>query len=460
MKTNWQTAFRIEHRFAEIIQEQEERGVQFDEEKAEAYVAYLQQEMDRLYADIRPHLVPEIETKGNSVQKVFKKDGSYTKIVEDWFDTEESVGGPFTRVQFVEPNLNQQQKLKDQLLTLGWEPDEYTPVTEKGGGNNPKITEDSLDKLKTGLGQSIALWTKLRHRQSQIQGWIDNVRDDGRISALVNPCATNTARVAHKVVANPPKANSSKDGLIYYPEGDVTFGTEMRSLFTVAPGRKLVGCDAAGLEARILAHYMNDEWFTRELLEGDIHTKMWESCDPWVDTRSTMKNCFYAYIFGAGHYRLGVTANFPSHKAAEAGKKIDEGIRWALPSLAELNDNVKKAAKRGWLKAIDGRKVWLRRDNDRKIMEHKALNTLIQSAGSIATKVAMCHTAMQKDKEGLDGQMVIYMHDEGQFDVLEEHAEAFAEVVENSFVRSAEFLNLRVPLAGESIIGDNWAITH
>jgi DNA polymerase I-like protein with 3'-5' exonuclease and polymerase domains len=34
----------------------------------------------------------------------------------------------------------------------------------------------------------------------------------------------------------------------------------------------LVGADASGLELRMLAHYMDDAGYTKELLGGDIHT--------------------------------------------------------------------------------------------------------------------------------------------------------------------------------------------
>ena len=37
-------------------------------------------------------------------------------------------------------------------------------------------------------------------------------------------------------------------------------------------GNVLVGIDASGLELRMLAHYMDDENYTNELLNGDIHT--------------------------------------------------------------------------------------------------------------------------------------------------------------------------------------------
>jgi hypothetical protein len=58
-------------------------------------------------------------------------------------------------------------------------------------------------------------------------------------------------------------------------------GSECRQLFTVSEGKKLVGCDADGLELRTLSHYMakhDGGAYARAVDEGkkedgtDIHT--------------------------------------------------------------------------------------------------------------------------------------------------------------------------------------------
>jgi hypothetical protein len=56
------------------------------------------------------------------------------------------------------------------------------------------------------------------------------------------------------------------------PAVSAPFGTECRSCWTVDEGNVLVGIDASGLELRMLAHYMDDEDYTNEILNGDIHT--------------------------------------------------------------------------------------------------------------------------------------------------------------------------------------------
>lgn len=71
----------------------------------------------------------------------------------------------------------------------------------------------------------------------------------------------------HRLVVNVPKASKH-----------VPYGYEMRSYFTHRPDRLLVGYDAAGLELRMLAHFMDDEAYSKAVLEGkesegtDVHT--------------------------------------------------------------------------------------------------------------------------------------------------------------------------------------------
>lgn len=68
------------------------------------------------------------------------------------------------------------------------------------------------------------------------------------------------------------------------------------------------------------------------------------------------------------------------------------------------------AATNGWVPAIDGRKLVMRRDNEGKVMTHKALNTLLQAAGSITMKVAMCFLHSKISRLKIECNQVIMMH--------------------------------------------------
>ena len=65
---------------------QEEYGVGFDKEKAEALVIELDAEIAKVEAELDPILPITIKQKGVTVKKPFKKDGDYIARVKEWFN--------------------------------------------------------------------------------------------------------------------------------------------------------------------------------------------------------------------------------------------------------------------------------------------------------------------------------------------------------------------------------------
>lgn len=435
---NWEQAIEIEHRVAQIITQQEINGWEFDIEGAQNKINYLEGECERIYREVRPLLKPEIVHAKTTVTAPFKRNGEHIKRVSDIFGPDTScVSGPFDFVSFIEPDLSKRKKLMAQLSHHGWKPLEYT---EKG---NPKLTEESMECLG-GLGKEIARWYILQHRASQIRGWLKNVRPDGRITAMADPCGTNTGRMRHRIVVNVPKASEK-----------VVFGHEMRECFTVPEGKVLVGHDAKGLEARMMAHYLNDPELTHEIISGDFHTKIWNPIRDFVESRDNAKNIEYALIYGGQDPKIGSMADYnPYHwSIPRIGAEIRLRIMKDLPALDDLVTRVQKAAERGYLIGLDGRKVYVRGI-------HAALNLLFQSAGAIIMKKSMIFLDDWVKEAKLDVKKVGDFHDEAQAEVFPEHAELYAELAVKSIVAAGEHFNLRCPLDGTAKIGKNWAETH
>jgi hypothetical protein len=264
-KIDWEDGLNLERDCAIILREQEENGVYFDTEKALELVPYLDFLKGEQEKIIRPHLKYNVvvlekkegEGKYGCVSKILLKNGDYNKsVLKHYPDSFWEVEGPFSRIEIEEPSISQRAIIIEQLLALGWKPNVFT---EKGF---PKLTDEGepVDTLlEVGdFGKALSMWYVYNHRQSQINGFLKNVRDDHRITPGINGCATNTFRAAHKIVANIPRPTS-------------VFGQEMRSLFTVAKGRKFVGADLSGLEARVLSHHMKDKDYIYQILNGDIH---------------------------------------------------------------------------------------------------------------------------------------------------------------------------------------------
>ncbi len=440
-------ALYIEHEVQRIITQQEINGVYYHKARGRFYIHALREKQEELYRKIRPHLSLELEVPDlRSLHRPFKKDGSYTAIVQRWFEGADVsvVSGPFDGVRYSEPDLSKRGKLVAQLLRLGWRPSGYT---EKG---NPKLKVDgapcpNLEKIDSEVGKWIADWYVYRHREGQIAGFDKLVRGDGRISASAITIGTPTYRFRHRGVVNVPTR-----GL---------FGKQMRSLFGINPkeqrDRVLFGWDASGLELRMLADAINDTLFTKEVLDGDIHSK--NQRDARLPTRNDAKTFIYAFIYGAGDAKLGSIIG----GGRVAGARIRKQFLLANPKLADCIKSTKSASERGYLIGIDGRRVTMRRDKvTGQVQTHKALNTRLQCGGAVVMKWAMVLLDEWIVQYGLDALKVIDMHDEAQYDVARNDAPMMAILAPLAIKTAGEMLDLNCALDGDTAIGTNWSQTH
>lgn len=469
----------IEHEVQRIISRQERTGVYFDRDRALEYIEQLRHKVHEIDERLERGLPRHARRVGVSVTKPFKKDGTLTKKVFEWcidpFNPEHPmdmtgldhtcIAGPFTRIEYYQTDLNSDKQVKEWLLSIGWKPREWNTSPKTGDRTSPKLTPDSFGSLPEGVGDDLKQRVTWRHRASQIQGWLDRCRHDHCLSAGANPLGTNTGRMRHRTVVNVPKASSfgkgeKRSGKLWFADelsddGDgqpVLFGTEMRSLFTSRPSRLFVGHDASGLELRMLAHYMNDKEYMEQILHGDIHS--YNQRLAGLPTRDAAKTFIYAFIYGAGDAKLGSIID--GSKAD--GTKLRNKFLSNLPKLGELIDKVKSASSRGYLKGLDGRKIFMRKDSNGEVMQHKALNTLLQCAGAVIMKKSI--VILDQSASGLDAMKVIDMHDEGQADVSPKDAELYADLAVQSIRDAGSHFNLNIPLDGEAKIGSNWAETH
>ena len=213
----------------------------------------------------------------------------------------------------------------------------------------------------------------------------------------------------------------------------------------------MLGCDASGLELRMLAHYMarhDGGLYGKELLEGDIHQV---NADALGLPRNDAKTFIYAFLYGAGNGKLGSIVGKGPRFGGQLRKKFLRGV----PALKKLSEGVGAAAGRGYLKGLDGGDVKVRH-------MHAALNTLLQSAGAIVCKQWMVEFHRMAEEQGLDKHFdqVLWVHDELQCEADEEFAERVGQLMADAVTEAGEKLNLRIRLDGDYQIGDTWRDTH
>jgi len=334
------------------------------------------------------------------------------------------------RQKLVDFNLGSRKQIGEYLIDFGWKPVKFTPTGQ------PIVDEGTLKKIEhIREAKLIADFLLYQKRIAQVTSWIDELKDD-RVHGSVIPNGTITGRMTHR---NPNMAQ--------VPNAGSPYGKECRSCWTVPQGYKLVGIDASSLELRMLAHYMDDSDYIEEVINGDIHTTNQNLAG--LKTRDQAKTFIYALVYGAGDAKIGSVAGGGIKK----GKELKETFFKNLPSLKDLKEKVQKASNRGFLKGLDGRKIYVR-------SQHAALNTLLQGGGAIVMKKAMCILQELINLNTLDAKFVANIHDEWQIQVKESQADFVGRLGVEAIEKASEYFNMRCPLTGEYKIGDNWYETH
>lgn len=472
---SWQS-IKCEMDTAMLIQRQMEHGFVFDMKEAEKLHAELVSRIieleDEVHQTFKP--LPKLERE---IQPRLKKDLTVSSVglkkLPDWekvipppeykdVDVGELLperrytSGSFSLIEWPEFSLGSRQQIAERLLRSGYK---LTKKTEKG---NYIIDDEVLQEAAdAGVPEAkpLAEYFLIQKREAMVKDWIAKAKwheDQGvwRIHGYVNSMGANSNRMTHSSpnVAQVPAAKKYKKG--HPKEGQFKmgaaggYGCDCRALFGVRKGYKLVGCDASGLELRTLAHYMGDPEYTKNLLEGDIHSINQEAAG--LPTRDNAKTFIYGFLYGAGDAKIGQIVGGNS----KDGKRLKAQFLEKTPALKKLREGVLGAAKsRGWLKGFDGRILRVR-------SPHSALNTLLQGMGAIVMKYWLIEVAKHADAEGLDWNPSANVHDEGQFEVLEEHVERFKEICEQAFLTISESLGSKCLLEGEAMEGNTWLETH
>jgi DNA polymerase I-like protein with 3'-5' exonuclease and polymerase domains len=407
-----QESLDLEHKVAAIIAEQERNGFKLDLPFATCLLADIKGKMAGIYEQMQERWPPVITPR-------FHKTSG--KPIKDCVDTF---------------NPGSRKQIGEKLMELGWKPKDFT---EKG---QPIVDESVLAKVKIPEAQMIAEYLMLQKRVAQIESWLEAVGKDGRVHGKVITNGAVTGRMTH---SSPNMAQIPNAGSIY--------GKECRECWTVEAGNVLVGCDASGLELRMLAHYMKDESYVKTVTEGsskdgtDVHTQNQKAAG--LETRDQAKTFIYAFLYGAGPAKIGsiVGGN------AKAGEKLINAFLKNTPALQRLRNTVSRYAGKGFVPGLDGRKIWVR-------SEHAALNSLLQGAGAIVMKKALVLFYDKTKANKWPVKLVANVHDEFQLEVPKEYATIVGEAAKASIVEAGEYFKLRCPLDGEYKYGANWRETH
>ena len=447
----------IEHWFAYLMRLQEKQGFAFDIEKAE--------KLEMKLASVRADLLDKLQKEFPSKTEEMKTPSGWSLEIE-WNDGLEIISAATKtelKKQLKSRNLKQTLvkdavKLANKTKTVPFNPGSRQQIAERlsslgyelpiePDAKTPKVDEAVLRSIEHPFAEVLCDYLLVTKRLGQLaegnQAWL-KLQKNGRIHGRVNTNGAVTGRCTHQ---NPNVAQ--------VPACRAEYGEECRDLFKAGDGYKLVGCDAAGLELRMLAHYLayyDGGEYAKTVIEGDIHTLNQKAAG--LETRDQAKTFIYAFLYGAGDAKIGEIVG----GSAKEGQMLKRKFLSNLPALKKLQADVQQKVQRSnKLTGLDGRILPVR-------SPHAALNMLLQSAGAVCMKVALLQLFTRlnqmKWQHGREYSFVANVHDEFQAEVQPDKASVFCELAVDAIRRAGKELKLNVMLDGEAKIGETWAQTH
>ena len=407
----------LEHQVAQILTQQEQHGWFFNEPAARELESTLRKEYEETSKLLR-NRYPYVSGSVFTPKRANRTKGYVANA-------------PFTKLKELNPTS------RDHIAWIlsthyNWQPSSLT------NSGKAVIDETVLKDIGTDIALQFLTLLDLTKKLGMISEGVNAWQKLVTKSRIHHHCsvATATFRAAHR---SPNLAQVPSD-------------ERFRRLFTASPNLSMVGCDLAGVELRVLAHYLA-RWdggrYAEVLLHGDIHQ---ENADKIGVSRKLVKTISYAFLYGAGDQKLGMSYDkqLSPEKAKKKGKEIRKAYIDAIPGLEKLLEGVHKASEKGFVRGIDKRKILV----DSK---HKSLNYLIQGSSAVLAKKWMLLT-----HENLPptAKQLAFVHDELQFECKEEDVEDLKFLLELSATQAGEYYNLRCPIAAESKSGSTWADVH
>ena len=451
----------VESQFALMEGEIRRKGWLFDMPAAKALHETMESRMRQIEANLEPRIgmiCISTDQKDDFKEPAWRKDGCYTVATVKHFgytqesgrDEDPPVAGPFCRIEFEQGRISSDKVIKAYLYNIGWEPDEWNfeKINGKFVKKSPKLTESSLEKLGD-VGVELSEYNVLKNRRGILAGWIAEAERDGRLHGRMWTIGTPTFRCRHEVVANLPGV-------------DAKYGKEMRSLLICEEGWTIVGADSSGNQMRGLCHYIGNEEFTQEVIEGDVHTRNAETLQEFTDNkpnRKIAKPFLYAFLFGAAGAKLGNILTGNSN--ASVGNKAKDKFANSIPGLKKLVDMLEELYKRtasafgankAFIKGIDGRIIYTE-------SPHKALNYILQTLEGITCKAAAVYASKKLQKEGIPHYFPLHYHDEFAICTPDEYVDRAKEISVEAFTEAPKWFGVMC-MSGDAKSGKTYAEVH
>ena len=348
-------------------------------------------------------------------------------------------------------NINSTQQLGRLLFDqLGLPP---VKKTKTGYSTNAEV----LEKLR---GKHPIIEEILEYRQltklksTYVDGLSKVIAPDGRIHTSFQNTVTATGRLS-----------STEPNLQNIPVR-TELGAQLRTMFVAGPGRVLVDADYSQIELRLLGHIAGDQAMIEGFRSGeDIHTitasQVFDVPVNEVTTlmRRSAKAVNFGIVYGISSFSLSQDIGVTVAQAKEYMEKYFDhyaGVR------LYMSDVVEKAKADGYVSTLMGRRRWVpelksSNFNTRSFGERVALNAPIQGTAADIIKLAMIRVRDRLKAEGMEGKLVLQVHDELIVECPEHEAQRVCALVQEEMEGA---VSLSIPLLAETHAGKAWSDAH
>ncbi|WP_293935341.1 DNA polymerase I [Sphingobacterium sp. UBA6645] len=334
---------------------------------------------------------------------------------------------------------------------------------------DPKAKKTKTGQYKTGEDVLLALANKsdivkdiLDYRQLQKlkSTYVD------ALPSLVNPATGLIHTSYNQAVAATGRLSSTNPNLQNIPIRTER-GREVRKAFIPRQaGWTLLSADYSQIELRLIAELSQDENMLDAFQKGlDIHrataARVYgvELEEVTSDMRRNAKAVNFGIIYGQSAFGLSQSLGIPRKEAAAI---IDQYFAQYTGIRKYMGDIIDFAKERGYVETLLKRRRYLRDINSanmtvRGFAERNAINAPIQGSAADLIKIAMINIQKDIEAQGLEGKMIMQVHDELVFDVPEHEVGQFKEIIAN---RMKNAMKLNVPIEIEIGQGNNWLEAH
>ena len=324
----------------------------------------------------------------------------------------------------------------------------------KGRGKNANSTAHDILIKHINFHPIINYILEYRNLNKLLTTYLDTfdsfVLDDGKIHTIYKQTGTRTGRLS-----------SIEPNLQNIPVRSEE-GKKIRRAFVASDDSLLLSCDYSQIELRILAHISNSESLRNAFINGeDIHTHVASDIfgvsdeDVTPNMRRTAKAVIFGIVYGISGYGLGENLDI---SASEAKKYIDKYLD-LYPEVNEYMKNiVAKTRETGFVRTLLNRKREIEEIKNtnhliRSMGDRMALNTPIQGTSADILKMAMIEIHRKLNSGGFKSKMILQVHDELIFDVVESEFNEVVNLVKNTM---ENIYKLSVPLKVSTDSGKNW----